>query len=76
MFISKYVRKIEFDNNNVLLYNMYNGAIYLIKRDVLKIVNDIELNNLYELDETKKQEIEVLKEQKFLVEKENIVKYK
>lgn len=69
MFISKYVKKIPFSENQVLLYNLFNSAMYLILAEKLNEIEvQISKGNSIELLE----DYNNLVEQEIIVEKENI----
>lgn len=65
MFISKYVKEVQYDSENLILHNRFNGAIYFISCDDYKKIQNGETNNSH---------YDVLLEEKFLVDKENIPK--
>lgn len=66
MKFSRYVKKVEFDSDNLLLRNLFNGALYLIpKVDMASIEAELERR----LEPTGNHISELLKE-KFLVTEE------
>lgn len=62
MKLSKYVKEIVYDQNNVVLYNAFNGGLYYMPK-----------RSLEEIKEEKKNEhYDILVEECFLVEQENV----
>ncbi len=62
MQLSKYVKKIQYNDDTVILSNYYNGGVYLI-----------DANGLKEIEEgIENKHSETLKAEQFLVDKENI----
>lgn len=71
MKFSKYIRKIEFDSENLLLRNLFNGAIYLIPRkDFIEIEQSLQDGR--DIIECHK---DALLQELFIVEEEPIHKY-
>lgn len=62
MKLSKYVKCVQYDSKNVILHNMYNGAIYFITKDKLNEILEDRINEHYN----------ILFDENFLVEKENV----
>lgn len=71
MDFSRYVNEINYDEENTLLYNKYNGALYLIDKEELKELKEIIAKNL----KLHGKHIDILSEQKFIVETENEIVY-
>ena len=66
MFVSRYVKQIQYDDTQVLLHNLFNGALYLLTNEDWKSVQRaIQTNDIEELPH-----IGDLKSESFLVDEE------